>query len=447
MQEITLLVALVSGFVVMCVSPLYGLIVYLAMLGWYPSYLTIDVGGVNFTVSRIVILLVLLNAALRSTERFKLIWLDKMVVIYFVFQLAAGVTTTEMFELFQNRAGEAFDAMLPYFAIRLIVRQEQEYATLLKALIAIAVPLAIIGFYQCLTGRNPFGHLKLYYAWRQSQGYVPIPRHGFFRADVTFPMSIMFGLFFSMYGPLIAGLLAYRRRALAWVGLAIMAMGVFDSMSSGPMLGAILAAMFIFGFRFRRYWPGVVIAMIVACVVVEILSNRHFYDVLGSFTLSPGTAWYRSKLIDVAFFRGGMTGYWITGHGFADPGWSLLIDNRDHTDIVNEYLLVLSIYGLVGLVPYIIMICAAVSNLALAYRNAVLSRQQWLIWCLSASLFGTLGAMFSVSLFGQPTTVFFTILGLCGCMTGIIQRGSMSIAHIEYDRQEHQPAGRLVSNK
>jgi hypothetical protein len=41
--------------------------------------------------------------------------------------------------------------------------------------------------------------------------------------------------------------------------------------------------------------------------VVEIISNRHFYDVFGDFTVNPVTAWYRSRLIDVALFEGGMS--------------------------------------------------------------------------------------------------------------------------------------------
>jgi hypothetical protein len=423
MEELTLIIALVASGLVLATAPIYGLIIYIAALGWYPSYMTVKIGTIDFSVCRIIMIPLLLNALLKITDKPQWNWLDKMMGIFFTAQLVAGVTTTELAELAENRAGAAFDFILPYFAMRLIVRDHVTYSKLLKALVMIMAPLAIVGFYQCVTGNNPVGFLKKYYAWREMQGYVAIPRHGFYRADLTFPMSIMFGLFFSMFGPLVAGLKTQRStKMIAYIGIALMLLGVFDSMSSGPMLAALLAMMFMFIYRFRKYWRGMVGVAAVGCLIVEIISNRHFYDVLGSFTLSPGTAWYRSKLIDVALFQGGMTGYWITGHGFADPGWSLLIDNRDHTDIVNQYLLFLSVYGLVGLIPFFGVIYYTIKYLVEAFKKSINEYQRWIVWGLAASVFGTLGAMTSVSLFGQPLTIFFSILGICGSMPELIQK-------------------------
>ncbi|GAH01346.1 unnamed protein product, partial [marine sediment metagenome] len=188
--------------------------------------------------------------------------------------------------------------------------------------------------------------------------YRPVSRLGFFRADVVFSHSIMYGLFFAMLGPVCAGILRgakkYKYETLCWVGVGLMGVGVFSSMSSGPILAGLLSILFIAVYRWRKYWKPIVIIIIVMCGSVEIISNRHFYDVLGGFTLNPGTAWYRSKLIDVALFEGGMSGHWLAGYGYnAEPGWKDKIDGRDHTDIVNHYLLILSRYGLVGLLPFL----------------------------------------------------------------------------------------------
>ena len=88
------------------------------------------------------------------------------------------------------------------------------------------------------------------------------------------------------------------------------------------------------------------------CACVEIISNRHFYDVISRFTFSGSSAWYRSRLIEVALFQGGMSGHWLTGYGWGvDPGWGAIIYGRPRSDIINQYLLVLCKYGLVGLVP------------------------------------------------------------------------------------------------
>ena len=426
MEATTLLIAIMAGVLVFFLSPVYGVIVYVAALAWYPQYLSVPVGTIDFTLRRIVILAIFAKLFLQTDlpRRFKFIWLDKLIIIYFAAQLLAGATTTQSLMAFiENRAGAVFDMVLPYFAVRMIVTSRKEYLTLLKSILIIAAPLAIVGFYQCLTGDNPMGFLRKYHAWKANSSYSPIARSGFFRADVTFSMSIMYGLFFAMFGPICAGIVrnVKKHKTLCWIGLGLMGVGVFSSMSSGPMLAGLLSVLFIAFYRWRKYWKPVVITIIILCGSVETMSNRHFYDVLGSFTLSPATAWYRSKLIDVALFKGGMSGHWLTGFGQdVDPGWSAKIDGRGHTDIVNHYLLILSRYGLVGLVPFLAMNTVVIKKLVDAYKSSILDSDRWLVWCLSAALFGLCGAFMSVSLFGQPTTVYYILIGFCGIMPIII---------------------------
>jgi hypothetical protein len=427
MQNVTLFFGLVVSAAVFFLTPLYGLILYISALAYYPSYLSFPVGTIDFTLRRIVILAVFANLFLRTNlpGRFKFLWLDKLIIIYFAVQILAGVTTTRsLMSFFENRAGAIFDMVLPYFAVRMIVISKKDYLLLLKSILVISFPLAIIGFYQCLTGDNPLGFLKKYHAWRSDGVYRPILRHGFYRANVTFSMSIMYGLFFAMFGPVCAGVLAYAKKykMLCWMSIGLMAVGIFSSMSSGPILAALLAISFIIFFSYRKQWKLAMAIIILMCVSVEIISNRHFYDVLGGFTLNPRTAWYRSKLIDVALFEGGMSDHWLTGYGFADPGWGFRIDGRDHTDSVNHYLLILHRFGLVGLLPFLAINVVVIKKLVDAYKSSILNSDKWLVWCLSAAFFGLAGAFMSVSLFGQPTSIFYMMIGFAGVMPVIIER-------------------------
>jgi len=443
MQDLTLLVSLIGCLLVFFTTPVYGLIVYIGVLVLYPSYLTVPIWTIDFTAHRIVILSVYANLFLRTSlpNRFKPTWLDNIIIVYFICQVLAGITTTPVLKIIENRAGGVFDMVLPYFAVRMIVTSKEQYLSLLKGILFIAVPLAIVGIYQCLTGNNPVGFLKKYYAWEESKGYSPIPRHGFFRADVTFAMSIMYGLFFAMFGPICAGVLRNSRKhkTLYIIGLALMVIGVLTSVSSGPMLAALLAILFIFFYRWRKFWRPLVIVLIVLCGLVEAISNRHFYDVLGGFTLNSRTAWYRSRLISVALFQGGMSDHWLTGFGFADPGWSAMIDNRSHTDMVNHYLLVLSRYGLVAFIPFITMNLLVIKKLIDAGKSSVLDSDRWLVWCLAAGLFGLAGAFVSVSLFGQPTTIYYIMIGLAGAMPVIVAKSNARV----YQR----PASPFQKNK
>lgn len=417
---LTLIVSFIASIMVIFLSPVHGLIVYLASFVYYPSHLSAPLGTIDFTVRRIVILAIYAKLFLQTDlpGRFKLIMLDKLVIIYFLAEIIAGSTEAQSLGAFlENRGGAMFDMVLPYFAVRLIIINKDRYLTLLKGMLFSIAPLAIFGFYQCLTGRNPLDFIP-------GQIYdEPKIRHGFYRAALTFSVSIMFGLYFAMLGPVCVGLW-YSIRQNRWlyaIAISLMALGVFSSMSSGPILAVLLTILFIVFYKFRQYWKIAVVIVLIMCGSVEIISNRHFYDVLGGFTFDPRTAWYRSKLIDVALFQGGMSGHWLTGYGLVDPGWSAKIDNRDHTDMVNHYLLVLSRYGIVGLVPFVGIIIFAFNSIIKAFRFSVLEEDKWMIWCLAGTLFGLLISLFTVSLFGPPTTILYVLFGLCGGMLQIVQ--------------------------
>jgi O-antigen ligase len=123
-----------------------------------------------------------------------------------------------------------------------------------------------------------------------------------------------------------------------------------------------------------------------------------------------------------------MSGHWLTGFGYSvEPGWNIKIDGRDHTDMVNHYLLVLSYYGLVGFVPFLAMNIAVIKRLIDAYKASSLDSDKWLVWCLAAGLFGLAGAFMSVSLFGQPTTIYYMMIGFAGVMPTIVGRSNAKV--------------------
>ena len=88
MQALTLLVAALASGLVFFLSPIYGLIVYVATFAWYPTYLSVPIGTVDFTVQRVVILVLFARLCLFTDlpKRFRFMWLDKMVILYFVAQ-------------------------------------------------------------------------------------------------------------------------------------------------------------------------------------------------------------------------------------------------------------------------------------------------------------------------------------------------------------------------
>ena len=157
------------------------------------------------------------------------------------------------------------------------------------------------------------------------------------------------------------------------------------------------------------------------CLFVEVLSNRHFYEVIDRMAIAGSASWYRARLVEVSLFEGGMSGHWIAGYGFTNPGWGPYIDGRVYSDVVNHYLVLLCRYGLLGLLPFLAMIGAAAKQLILSYRASVTKADKWCVWCLSAGLFGLTGGMYGVMMNGQPRTFFYIMLACCASMPAILR--------------------------
>ena len=418
MEIVTLLVAAAGCLLVLFVKPIYGLAVYTIVSIWYPYVVgTLDIGTIHFSAGRIVIIALFINIFTSTylANNFKVIWLDRFVVILFLAEVAAGFTTTEPMKLIQYRAGDFFDMSLPYFAVRLIITTKGQYISLLKAIAWSVAVLAIFACYESLTGHNLLGFGRTLPQFETRMFF-------FHRAQTTFQHPIYYGVYCGMVGGLCMGLVKNEnKKALLYMILIVLIFtGAFWSMSSGGLLTMMAAIGFICFYRFRKKWKVGIAAIILMCVLVEIISNRHFYDVIDRFTFNSSTTWYRSQLFEEAFFRGGMSGHWLTGYGFEEPGWGPKIDMRDHTDMVNHYLMELCRYGLVGFIPFCVVIIAAIKRLFTGFWFIKNNEDSWLIWCIAGGLFGVLLAFNSVSLFWQPMTMLFMIFGFCVAVPTIV---------------------------
>jgi hypothetical protein len=451
MELTTLIIAVIASLVVFMFRPTVGIIAYVAVIAFYPSNVTVQIGTIDFSAGRIVILALYakLFFATSLPRNFKMVWMDKLIIVFFIAQLAAGAVNVPMSRLLENRAGAVCDLVLPYFAARMIITRKEDLILLLKGVMVMAIPLAALGLYQSVTGDNPLGGLRAYASWGATQANQSAQRrYGFYRATVTFPQPIMFGLFFAMFGPICVGLYHYCKKNLLYpVGIAAMGIGAWCCMSSGPIFAAGLAAMFIVLYRYRQHWKTLLAIVIVMCATVEIISNRHFWEVIDRFTYSGSTAWYRGRLIQVALFEGGMRNHWLTGYGYRDPNWGPRLDGRSYSDVVNHYLVILCRYGLVGLIPFLIIIFVAAKRLVQAWKFNHPPRDMWLLWCFAGAMFGNLLAMNTVMLFGPPRTIFYLMLALSVAIPAILVRDNVVVpailrqrAALRAQQQTQQPA-------
>lgn len=426
MNSLTVGISLVLSALALILPAPYSLSVYVAALVSYPNYAKMNVAGLDFTVMRVVIIAVLLRAFISASNKpLRIRTIDWLVVAVFMAELVAGLATAPSFMDFViNRAGATFDMMLPYIAIRLVIRTQKDLKKFLTGAMLVMIPTALLGLYQCFTGYNLFAPLENLVYWNVRPSEYG-KRFGLTRSNVVFAHPIIFGLIYAMFVPIFAGL--YRAmKQFRWIwlcGIILILGGVFASVSSGTYLAVFICIGFIAGYRYRKYWKPVVIFCLFCILVVDIISNRNWYHVLSEFTLNKQTSWYRGRLMEVALFEGGMGGHWMTGFGYGvEPGWGAKIDGRDYTDMVNHYLLLLARHGLVGFVPFVLLNVWVVKHLIKAWKNASDESERHIVWGLSASLFALALSSFSVSLEGPPSNVYFLIIALAAALPDVLQR-------------------------
>ena len=138
MESITLLVAVIGCLLILKVKPIYGLAIYTIVAIWYPySVGKLSIGTIDFSAGRIILIALFLKIFFTTNlpGKFKVIWLDRLVVILFLAEVVAGLATIETMKLIENRSGDFFDMALPYFAVRLIVRNKEQYISLLNTIL------------------------------------------------------------------------------------------------------------------------------------------------------------------------------------------------------------------------------------------------------------------------------------------------------------------------
>jgi hypothetical protein len=407
----TLALGIISSLIILFIKPINGLLVFYASMIWYPTALTFQVATLDFSVARISCLILFFKVVLdnRLTREFKITLLDKFMIFYFVGQFIAGSFTTDLTILVINRFGFFFDVFIPFFIVRIIIKDSVSFEKFIKGIMIITAPLALIALLESVTHHN-------YLLFGRSEPFI-FPRWGMKRAMVTFSHPIYFGVFMSMIFGL--GMFLWPKPAKFYYRILLLMIlaGVGVSFSSGGWLGAASMIGISLLFKYRRNWRQILWTGFVLCVLIELFSNRHFYNVIDRIALNPHTAWYRTRLIEVAIFEGGMNDHWLFGYGYGvDPMWCINVDGRQKTDMVNHYLLILSQFGLLGFVPFMGLIWQSLKNIYNKLPSLKDNTKAWRNWIAGSTLLGIFLSINSVSLFGSPVNMLFIMFALTPCL-------------------------------
>lgn len=428
MLALTLTLAAITSALATLATPSRALSVYCAALFLYPQALTIPIGPADFSLGRICILAVLANAVRHGRHRsFEWTWIDVGLLASWALGLVALLQTFPAVAL-ERHSGAFFDSILPYLAVRLCLTSRRELVSLIRDLALIAVPLVPLAVYQTITGQNPFGAFAEHYRFglTGNRSEVLVPRLGLRRASVSFTHPIAFGLFCAMVATLTSALWNQRQWSRPMVGglIGIACVGLFTTLSSGPLLALATAAFVLIAYTDWRAAAALALVAVAVVVSLAVYSGNPYLEVASWFAYSPKNAHFRLGLVREAL-GGGMTGHWWTGYGYVGigPGTDNTHFHWEHRDFVNLYVQILVRTGLLGLIPFLFANVLIYARLAKAVRAAATPQSTWLAWCVLAAVVGLNAGMMTVGVLSQTLQLLYITFAMASNLPIIVASG------------------------
>ena len=422
MQGITLAIGVLGSVLVLSLRPVYALGAYFGIIVWYPDYLRVSIGTLDISVGRIVVTALLLRCLFDDGIRKKFVQsrLDKFVGLSMLVYVGIYCATRPFGAALENRGGFLIDTWFVYLSMRLILTDKRTLISFIKTIAVILAPLAILGVIESVTHWQPFMDLGRFTPWRPRPAEIDISRErwGLTRAMGPFSHFIMFGGCFAMFLPLVWAL---RRQRDYWGNLAYPLCGIFivgtlSSMSSGPWAMLIVVTFCLAMEKHKRWTKTVIVFFVALCISAAVVSNRPLYHVFYDYAnVGGGDYWSRVRLIDAAINDFGQ--WWWAGYGGVDPGWGSTDGGYfwgEFTDVNNEFILAGIEYGILGIVALCAVLAMAFSGLVRAGARTKDTQLKSLYWSMGSALVGLIVLTQGVSLFGQNSALFYSLLGMIG---------------------------------
>jgi len=331
----------------------------LATLVW-PDFLRVAIAGIQMSPSRFIALTLILkyrNNNRKKGDKFST--LDKLVLAEYIWGVLALIIAGADEANIKENIGRGMNTALVYFAVRYTMRDKEDLKDMIHPLLLCGIIMGGAGIYEAVTAHSPYQKLVKYnkFVWMAKELEY---RAGFLRAQASTSHPIYFGMAMFVLSGLLLSLRDIVKRTpniqkkpLFWLaGLLGAIIGAFTTLSSGPILATVLLLIFNAVYFKTGIIKPIIRSILALMLGIEILSNRHFYHLVEYLTLDRATAYYRTRLMEVAVNQ--VHEYWLVGLGGIAPlHWGMLIDGRAHVDIVNNYVIVAVSGGLASLYMFV----------------------------------------------------------------------------------------------
>jgi len=326
-----------------------------------------------------------------SIDRVFILWALSCLIVFSV-QWMDG-------QAFIKALGDCLDEVGGYCLFRFLIRDEEDVRLTIKTLAFVALVSAGFMLNEQVSRANLFAKLG---------GLPPTTvRDGTVRSQAAFEVFITAGAYGATLLPLLAWLWSCGRRRI-WISLAIVgAMVMVITCHASTTL--IAGAAGIFGlclWPLRRKMRLVRWGIVLVVVALHLVMHGPVWSLIEKVDLTgSSSSYHRYMLIDNCIRHFGE--WWLLGVKDYN-NWGF-----DMWDLSDQYVANAVTGGLLTLLLFIGIISRSFGSLGRARRAVEGNRkQEWLLWCLGASLFAHVVAYFGIGYFDQMQFAWYALLAM-----------------------------------
>jgi hypothetical protein len=404
------------------------------------SFFTIPIGqvvvlgGIHFTVLRILILAglarVAISRALSSGSTFTggVNALDRLTILWAVagpviFSLQWRVTPAIV-----NSMGDLVDGLGCYLVVRYLIHDGEAVRRTVKVLAAVCITQGADMVSEQFTQLDVFGLVG-------GSLLHPTVRDGQIRSAGSMG-CIYGGVFAGLLIPLFVWLWTEKKsRIAAFAGIVGAIAMVITSRSSTP-LSAFLASLVGLAFwplrkRMRLIRWGVVLGLVALQVVMKapVWALIARVDLTGS-----SSSYHRYMLVDNTIRH--FSEWWLLGTRYYNE-WGF-----DMFDTCNQFVWIAVRGGLLTLLLYVMMLKAGFATIGNAREKVDGDRKrEWLVWCLGAFMWANVVASYGISYLVQLEGLLFPILACISVASFEAQQATAQSVEPQAELEFAAPSG------
>lgn len=363
-------------------------------------------GGVHFTVVRILIIAGLVRRAVSRKSPLGSKFgggfnpIDIVTILWIIFAFVIFTLQWMETQAMIASLGDLLDRLGGYLAVRFLIQDMDDVKFAIKVFAAVCFVSGVCMINEHLTGRNIFGYLG-------GVSLYPQIREGKLRAQAAFEVYITAGVFGGIMIPLFVWLWnAGKSRVSALLGTFGAIAMMIASSSSTPLLGFAGGLLALCLWPLRKSMRILRWGFVMMLVGLQMVMKAPVWALIARVDLTGSSSGYhRYMLVDNCIRH--FSDWWLLGYRYYNNwGW-------DMWDLSNQFVAVALTGGLITLVLFTMVLSRSFGSLGTARNQVEGDRtKEWFLWCLGAALFANVVSFFGCSYMAQMQMALFGLVGM-----------------------------------